>query len=74
MILFVKLYATLRQNRKESYEMDLKSGSTVRDILRELDISEKDVGVIMVNSRSGTFDQTLEPQDRLTLIPPIDGG
>lgn len=74
MTLFVKLYATLRQNRKDSYEMDLKPGSTVRDILRELDISEDDVGVIMINSRSGTFDQGLGPDDQVTLIPPIDGG
>ena len=54
--------------------MDLKPGSTVRDILRELDISEDDVGVIMINARSGTFDQGLGPDDRVTLIPPIDGG
>lgn len=74
MTLFVKLYATLQQNRKDSYEMDLKPGSTVRDILRELDISEDDVGVLMINSRSGTFDQGLGPDDRVTLIPPIDGG
>lgn len=74
MTLFVKLYATLQQNRKDSYEMDLKPGSTVRDILRELDISEDDVGVIMINSRSGTFDQGLGPDDQVTLIPPIDGG
>jgi sulfur carrier protein ThiS len=74
MTLFVKLYATLQQNRQDSYEMDLKPGSTVRDILRELDISEDDVGVVMINSRSGTFDQGLGPDDRVTLIPPIDGG
>ncbi len=74
MTLFVKLYATLQHNRKDSYEMDLKPGSTVRDLLRELDISEDDVGVIMVNARSGTFDQGLGPDDRVTLIPPIDGG
>ena len=74
MAVVVKLYATLRQNREEQYEMELASGSTVRDILRKLDIPEEDVGVIMVNARSGTFDQGLGPDDRVTLIPPIGGG
>lgn len=74
MILFVKLYATLQQNRKDSYELDLQTESTVRDVLKTLNIPEEDIGVIMVNNRSGTFKQQLFDGDRITLIPPIDGG
>ncbi len=54
--------------------MVLNDGATVRSLLDSLDISENSVGVLMVNSRSATFDQTLYNNDMVTIIPPIGGG
>ena len=52
----------------------MPEGATVTDLLDKLRIPLKDVGVVVVNSRSGTFQQKLNADDRITFIPPIGGG
>jgi sulfur carrier protein ThiS len=70
----VSLYSALRIDRFSETEVELLEGATVKDLLEKLDLSLQDIGVVMVNARSGTFQQRLQPGDRITLIPPIGGG
>jgi sulfur carrier protein ThiS len=70
----VSLYSSLRIDRFSETEVELLEGATVKDLLEKLDLSLQDIGVVMVNARSGTFQQRLQPGDRITLIPPIGGG
>ena len=70
----VSLYSALRIDRFAEEEVELPEGATVTDLANQLQLALKDIGIVMVNARSGTFQQTLQPGDRITLIPPIGGG
>jgi molybdopterin converting factor small subunit len=70
----VSLYSALRIDRFAEDEVELPEGATVIDLADRLQIALQDIGIVMVNARSGTFQQTLQPGDRITLIPPIGGG
>ena len=70
----VSLYSALRIDRFAEDEVELPEGATVTDLANQLQLALKDIGIVMVNARSGTFQQTLQPGDRITLIPPIGGG
>lgn len=70
----VSLYSYLRNDRFSRSDVRLRDGATVTDLLHELKLTTEDVGTVMVNAKSGTFKQILADGDRITLIPPIDGG
>ena len=70
----VSLYSALRIDRFSEAEVELPEGATVNDLLEKLGLPQQDVGIVMVNARSGTFQQRLQQGDRITLIPPIGGG
>lgn len=70
----VKLFATLRENRGKELGLTLNEGLNVVDVLSLLDINEKDIAILLVNGRDGTFDQILADGDALSLFPPVGGG
>jgi sulfur carrier protein ThiS len=70
----VSLYSGLRIDRFAEAEVELPEGAAVSDLLDKLQIPLQDVGIVVVNTRSGTFQQKLQADDRITLIPPIGGG
>jgi len=74
MRVLVSLFSSLRIGRFAEAEVELTKGAAVTDLLDKLQIPLQDVGIIVVNARSGTFQQKLQADDRITLIPPIGGG
>jgi sulfur-carrier protein len=71
----VNLYSALRTGRFAEAVVELpEGGAAVTDLLDKLRIPLQDVGVVVVNARSGTFQQKLKADDKITLIPPIGGG
>lgn len=74
MRVLVNLYSGLRIDRFAEAEVELPEGAAVADLLDKLQILLQDVGIVVVNARSGTFQQKLQADDRITLIPPIGGG
>jgi sulfur carrier protein len=70
----VKLFATLQKDRFQKAMVYLDQGSKVSDLLNHLGITVDDVGVLVVNKRDATFDQSLNEGDTITIIPPIGGG
>lgn len=74
MRVLVSLYSALRTGRFSEAGVELPEGASVTDLLDKLQIPLQDVGVVVVNARSGTFQQKLQADDRITLIPPIGGG
>ena len=70
----VSLYSALRIDRFAEAEVELTEGATINDLLEKLDLPLQDIGIVMVNAHSGTFQQRLQPGDRITLIPAIGGG
>jgi molybdopterin converting factor small subunit len=70
----VKLFATLRQGRFDVDTVDLPSGTKVGDIVKRLDIPEKEVTLIFINGRHGDFTSELHDGDVLAMFPPVGGG
>ena len=74
MKLRVKLFATLREGRFEERTEQFARGTTVADVIASLDIPDREVKIIFVNSRHAARDRMLEEGDTLALFPPIGGG
>jgi sulfur carrier protein len=74
MRIIVKLFATLREGRSVIETIDLEPGATVADILRPLNISEKEAALIFLNSRHANLSAELADGDTLSIFPPIGGG
>lgn len=70
----VSLFATLQNNRFQHAEITLKDDASTMDLISHLNISEKEVGILVVNRKDASFDQALNNGDRVTIIPPIGGG
>ncbi|WP_298433400.1 MoaD/ThiS family protein [Geobacter sp.] len=70
----VKLFATFRAGRFDIESRTYAEGTTVGDVVRELNLSEKELGIMLVNSRHVKLDHRLEEGDTLSLFPLLGGG
>jgi len=70
----IKLFATLRDNRDKILEIEYKEGTEIREIIRDLNIDEKDVAILLKNGRSAKMEDVILEGDYLSLFPPIGGG
>lgn len=70
----VKLFATFRVGRFAEETRDYPPGTRVGDIIKEINIPEKEVGMIMLNNRHAEPDQELHDGDNLALFPLVGGG
>ena len=70
----VKLFATFRAGRFAEETWEYPQGTRVTDIIHELGIAEKDVGMIMLNNRHAEPDRLLSDGDSLALFPLVGGG
>jgi sulfur-carrier protein len=70
----VKLFATFRAGRFVSELREYPEGTRVADVVRELQISEPEIGMIMLNNRHAEMDHTLSTGENLALFPLLGGG
>ena len=70
----VKLFANLRENREKIMDMDVRSDTTVKEIIESLGIPLQDVAIIMINGRGTKSEAVLKSDDVLALFPPVGGG
>jgi molybdopterin converting factor small subunit len=70
----VKLFATFRVGRFAETTRSYPPGTRITDIINELRIPEKEIGMIMLNSRHAEPDQELSNGDNLALFPLVGGG
>ncbi len=70
----VKLFATFRVGRFAEVTKDYPLETRIVDIIRELGIPEKEIGMIMLNNRHAEPDQQLHDGDILALFPLVGGG
>ena len=70
----VKLFATLRQGKFDIDTLDLPPGTTVGDIVKRLNIPEKEVTLIFVNGLHGELQTEVKDGDTVALFPPVGGG
>ncbi len=70
----VTLFPPLREHRFSTSAVTLDQSATVQSLLDKLAIDREQVESIYVNGTEATFDQRLNPGDRITFLPFIGGG
>ncbi|WP_432821701.1 MoaD/ThiS family protein [Trichloromonas sp.] len=70
----VKLFAMFRNGRFKVAEFDFPQGTTCRQIVAEVGLTEAELGVVMVNGRHAQVDRVLAEGDTLSLFPLVGGG
>lgn len=73
----LKCFATLADadtcDYKGSTTKTVAQGATVRDLLKEATIAEKDVKLIFVNGKRAELSTVLKLGDQVGLAPPVGG-
>ena len=70
----VRLFATFRLGREKIYYFDPAEYETASDILKKLEIPEKDVAILLVNGFHSKPDVKVKDGDILSFFPPVAGG
>lgn len=74
MKLAVKLFATLRHSRFDQETLDLPDNSVVKDVVKLLEIPEKEAAILFINNRHAQLETILHEGDTLAIFPPVGGG
>jgi molybdopterin converting factor small subunit len=70
----VRLFATFRENRFNEKDFDFPDSRPLADLLNQLRISSRQVGILLVNGNSATPDTLLHNADTVSIFPAIGGG
>ena len=75
----VRLFATLVNyvpgvNPGVPFEVELPEGTTLADLMNQLNLPQKEVKVAFVNGRIEPIDFRLQHGDEVGIFPPIGGG
>jgi sulfur carrier protein ThiS len=79
MIVRVRLFANLVQHRPgakagQPFEVELAPGSTLADLVEQLELPPDQVKVIFVNGGARNQDAVVQPGDEIGIFSPIGGG
>jgi sulfur carrier protein ThiS len=61
-----------KQTECSNVTMTLDQGSSAKDLIRQVQLEPKDVGVVLINGRVASFDTILRDTDRVALVPPVE--
>ncbi len=70
----VKLFATLREGRGKILEKVYSDQTTIGEIIKDLNIDEKDVAILLKNGINTKMDVIPVDGDYLSIFPPVGGG
>jgi len=70
----IKLFATFRIDRFDIADRDFPSGTTVGDVVDDLNLPKEQLGILMVNSRHVDLDRVLTEGETLAIFPLVGGG
>lgn len=70
----VKLFATFRLNRFSVASREYPPGTRIEDVIRELQIPESEIGMIMLNNRHAEPSHPLAEGASVSLFPLLGGG
>ena len=74
MVVQVRLFASFREGRFKEKELELPEGSSLGDLLAQLDIDQKDAKITIVNGSAVSAEQKLSDRDVIAIFPPVAGG
>jgi sulfur carrier protein ThiS len=61
-------------NENDEVSLDVKENTSVKDILRKLNLMTGEVGLVILNSKIARMDDILKDEDYLELYPVVGGG
>ena len=70
----VKLFATFRVGRFDIENREYPLGTTVADVVKDLDLPIQKLGILMINSRHVELDRVLAEGEILAIFPLVGGG
>ena len=72
----VNLFATLRQyvGGAPSVDLEIVSGTTIRQVLEELGVPVEQTQIIFRDSRAAELDDPLQGGEQLGIFPALGGG
>jgi len=50
-------------------QLAIETGTTARDLIRQMQLTEEEVEAVMLNGRVGLLDTVLQDQDRVAFVP-----
>ncbi|UCE47067.1 MAG: MoaD/ThiS family protein [Phycisphaerales bacterium] len=74
MLVEVRLFASFREGRFKERELELPEGSSLGDLLAQLEIAQKDAKITIVNGSAVSAEHKLAEKDVVAIFPPIAGG
>ena len=70
----VRLFATLRENRESTLQIDWQEGLDGHALLKSLNIDPDDAAIFLINGKHSPFDIPLSADDIIAIFPPVGGG
>ena len=70
----LKLFANFRSGRFKICEQEVVIAATCADVAASVNISETEIGVVLVNGRHAALSDALRAGDTLALFPLVGGG
>lgn len=70
----VRLYGVFRIDRFKDEVRDYPPGTTVREVVEDLRIPDRLLGIVLINGVHAGVDDLLTEGDVLTLLPLLGGG
>ena len=70
----VKLFASFRQGRFREASRSYPAGASIADVIADLAIDPKEIGMIFIAGRHADPDCVLTAGDQLALFPLLGGG
>ncbi len=70
----IKLFAVLSVGRFKAETQEFSAGTSVEQVVKHLGFAEGDVGIVLINGKHGSIQDSLNDGDVLSLLPLMDGG
>ncbi len=71
----LKLFATLSRFTPASPDKyPIKPGANIRDLIKQLGVSEDDIKLIFIDGKKGDLSSSLHGGERVGIFPPVGGG
>jgi len=70
----IKLFATLRNYNENQQILEVDDGTTPKNLIKDLNVPEAEVAIIMINGRGSKLDSVLKDSDVVALFPAVGGG
>ncbi len=70
----VKLFATFRNGRFKEEEREVPDGATLRQVVVDVGIVEREIGMSLINGCHAPLEQALKDGDNIFLFPMLTGG